>query len=48
MRSLTVKGRFDSLIFYEDLTFKCGDFFFILVVGGGWVVGDDFFVLQIS
>ena len=36
MRSLTAWGSFDSLIFYYDLTFECGDFFFILMVGGGW------------
>ena len=34
MQSLTVRDPFDSLIFYQDLTFECGDFLFLGVVGG--------------
>ena len=35
-RSLSAKDSFDSLIFYYDLTLDPGDFYFILVVSGGW------------
>ena len=33
-RSLSARGKFDSLIFYQDLNLYPEDFFFIWVVGG--------------
>ena len=37
-RSLSARGPFDSLIFYQDLTLDLGDFRFICEVCGGWYV----------